>query len=280
MHRYRALRASRSASATAANGACLAPEALYPACSIQRTQRRRRTLRKALEKSEQDTCLGSVLIQATVAKGANRAQCKARPTRLGRSPTRRKQRRNAPDSPPSLRVAPQSGVCGVVGLGNGTTIACTLRLASIRIGTQRDPPTEGEQTLESRRGARGNRTGWRRLLTLSARIDQAVDLATSASRTPSARVCRDDCCRKRVPPAIAAARAPSPGLPQASTGEFATLQRAGCRPLRAAMGRQQRRRHASVLAPGSPVTTVARAQRIADPPSPQRLRKQYTEYSL
>ena len=87
-------------------------------------------------------CLGSVLIQATVAKGANRAQCKARPTRLGRPPTRRKQRRNAPDSPPSLRVAPQSGVCGVVGLGNGTTIACTLRLASIRIGTQRDPPTE------------------------------------------------------------------------------------------------------------------------------------------
>ena len=42
---------------------------------------------------------------------------------VGCFPTRNEQRRNAPDSPPALRVGAQSGVCGVVALGNGTTIA-------------------------------------------------------------------------------------------------------------------------------------------------------------
>ena len=61
---------------------------------------------------------------------------------VGCFPTRNEQRRNAPDSPPALRVGAQSGVCGVVALGNGTTIAGALRLASLRIGRQRDPPTD------------------------------------------------------------------------------------------------------------------------------------------
>ena len=61
---------------------------------------------------------------------------------VGCFPTRNEQRRNAPDSPPALRVGAQSGVCGVVALGNGTTIAGALRLASLRIGRQRDPSTD------------------------------------------------------------------------------------------------------------------------------------------
>lgn len=46
-------------------------------------------------------------------------------------------RRHGARLAPSLRVASQCGACGVVGLANGTTIRCTLRLASIRIGKKR-----------------------------------------------------------------------------------------------------------------------------------------------
>jgi hypothetical protein len=38
---------------------------------------------------------------------------------------------------PSRRVASQNGICGVANLGNGITIACDSRLASIRFGLQR-----------------------------------------------------------------------------------------------------------------------------------------------
>lgn len=54
---------------------------------------------------------------------------------------RSEQRRQGAGITPSLRVAPQWGVCGVVGLGNGTTIAFTLRLASIPIAGQSIAPT-------------------------------------------------------------------------------------------------------------------------------------------
>ena len=50
---------------------------------------------------------------------------------------RREQRRHAARITPSLRVAPQCGVCGVVGLAKGFTLGVALRLAAIRIGAQR-----------------------------------------------------------------------------------------------------------------------------------------------
>ena len=50
---------------------------------------------------------------------------------------RREQRRRAARIAPSLRVACQCGVCGVVGLAKGSTIGFALRLAAIRIGRQR-----------------------------------------------------------------------------------------------------------------------------------------------
>ena len=50
---------------------------------------------------------------------------------------RSEQRRHGARITPSRRVAPQWGVCVVVGFANGATISFTLRLASIPIAGQR-----------------------------------------------------------------------------------------------------------------------------------------------
>jgi len=50
---------------------------------------------------------------------------------------RSEQRRHGARITPSLRVAPQWGVCCVVGLAKGSTIVFALRLAAIPIAGQR-----------------------------------------------------------------------------------------------------------------------------------------------
>ncbi len=56
------------------------------------------------------------------------------------------QRRDAPKLPPSLRVAPKCGACGVALLAKGTTLGFVARLAVIRIWGQRVSRDECQQT--------------------------------------------------------------------------------------------------------------------------------------
>ena len=81
------------------------------------------------------------------APGGNSDAALGAPTQLGRAPSKKAQRRDAPNSPPARWVGAKRGVCGVAALGNGLAIACALRLASIPVWFQRIPRAKSDRLL-------------------------------------------------------------------------------------------------------------------------------------
>ena len=70
-------------------------------------------------------------------------------TKLGCPPSEEAQHSDAPKSTPPRRVVAKPGVCSVAPLGNGTTIACAVRLASIPVWRQRIPRIKSDRLLGS-----------------------------------------------------------------------------------------------------------------------------------
>src|SRR5450830_806543 len=81
------------------------------------------------------------------ATGAHSDAARGASTKLGRAPSEKAQRREAPNSPPARKVEAKRGVCGVAAFDNGPAIGCALRLASIPVWLQRIPRAKPDRLL-------------------------------------------------------------------------------------------------------------------------------------